>query len=83
MYSPYDIPTYLYASTIEFQYRFDEFWSFFETNTYSKVPIIHTGTYASSAVIVMYCQNCRMSGTYNRSIRVFGKKISSFLIRDW
>ena len=38
--------------------------------TYSKVPIICTGMYASSAVHRMYCQNCRMSGTYNRSFRV-------------
>ena len=37
---------------------------------YSKVPIIRTGTYASSAVHTMYCQNCPMFGTYNRSFRV-------------
>ena len=38
--------------------------------SYSKVPIIRTGTYASSAVHTMYCQNCPMFGTYNRSFRV-------------
>ena len=37
---------------------------------YSKVPIIRTGMYASSAVHIMYCQNCPMFGTYNRSFRV-------------
>ena len=37
---------------------------------YSKVPIIRTGTYASSAVHTMYCQNCPMFGMYNRSFRV-------------
>ena len=38
---------------------------------YYKVPIIRTGsTYASSALHSMYCQNCPMFGTYNRSFRV-------------
>ena len=37
---------------------------------YSKVPIIRTGTYASSAEHTMYCQNSPMFGTYNRSLRV-------------
>ena len=41
---------------------------------YSKVPIIRTGTYASSAVHTMYCQNCPMFGTYNRSFRVHGQE---------
>ena len=39
-------------------------------SSYSKEPIIRTGTYASSAVHTMYCQNCPMFGTYNRSFRV-------------
>ena len=43
---------------------------FLGLGTYSKVPIIRTGTYASSAVHTMYCQNCPMFGTYNRSFRV-------------
>ena len=37
---------------------------------HSKIPIIRTGKYASSAVHTMYCQNCPMFGTYNRSFRV-------------
>ena len=44
--------------------------------TYSKVPII--GSYASSAVHAMYCQNCPKTGTYNRSFRV----LISF-VRNW
>ena len=34
------------------------------------IPIIRTGTYASSAVLAMYCQNGPKTGTYNRSFRV-------------
>ena len=43
---------------------------YFAGLVYSKVPIICTGTYASLAVHTMYCQNCPMFGTYNRSFRV-------------
>ena len=37
---------------------------------YSKVPIIRTGTYASSAVHTMYCRTGPSYGTYNRNFRV-------------
>ena len=47
---------------------------FLGLGTYSKVPIIRAGTYTSSAVHTMYCQNCPMFGTYNRSFRVNLKK---------
>ena len=48
---------------------------------YSKVPIIRTGTYASSAVHTMYCQNCPMFGTYNRSFRVSSVKKVKYKMR--
>ena len=43
-----------------------------EAYAYSKVPIIRTGTYASSAVHAKYCQTGPMYSTYNsRNFRVF------------
>ena len=42
---------------------------------YSKVPIIRTGTYASSAVHAMYCRTGPTYGTYNRNFRVWVKVI--------
>ena len=38
--------------------------------TYSKVPIIRTGTYASSAVHAMYCRNGPTYDTYDRNFKV-------------
>ena len=46
---------------------------------YSKVPIIRTGTYASSAVHTMYCQNYPMFRTLNRSFRVTVFRVSGNL----
>ena len=57
--------------------------SVFSLSNYSKVPIIRTGTYASSAVHTMYCQNCPMFGTYNRSFRVWGINFYTPVVSLW
>ena len=52
---------------------------------YSKVPIIHIGTYASLAVHAMYYRTGPTYGTYNRNIRVIVRptKIIKKFNKNW
>ena len=49
--------------------------------TYSEVPIIRTGTYASSAAHAMYCQTGPTYDTYNRHFRVGVSKKSKIMLK--